>query len=327
MALAGAASGCTWRCCPPCRWSCTCWAARRCWRRSACCWPAGLPPPACAGCGDGVERSGRGQYLCAQSLSPAAKIRPNFVRVVKGSGRPPGTFFLCTECAMIKTKKKRFLENLSIKWEENMKNRAVFIPACLLAAALLAGCAVRAACWRPPAKRRRRHRLSRRRPRSRRPRPAAPDYARAMADAAGPGDIDPAYTDADACLQNAYALAAALFRGDAGAAAAACGVAAEDLAHTTAAAQDDRFPFADLTGLQWRALLLRRRGRGAAVADPLGGGAGRDAAAPGDDRLRGGVRRRLLHGPPAACRRWCRRAAGCPSRGRHTPRSAVSAAG
>ena len=42
--------------------------------------------------------------------------------------------------------------------------------------------------------------------------------------------------------------------------------------------------------------LLRRRGRGAAVADPLGGGAGHDAAAPGDDRLRGGVRRRLLHG-------------------------------
>ena len=131
-----------------------------------------------------------------------------------------------------------------------MKNRAVFIPACLLAAVLLAGCgragSLPASAGATPA------------PAS--PVPAqtgqpqapsgCPDYARAMADAAGPGDIDPAYTDADACLQNAYALAAALFRGDAGAAAAACGVAAEDLAHTTAAAQDDRFPFADLTGLQ-----------------------------------------------------------------------------
>ena len=131
-----------------------------------------------------------------------------------------------------------------------MKNRAVFIPACLLAAALLAGCgragSLLASAGQTPA------------PAS--PVPAqtvqpqapsgCPDYARAMADAAGPGDIDPAYTDADTCLQNAYALAAALFRGDAGAAAAACGVAAEDLAHTAAAAQDDRFPFADLTGLQ-----------------------------------------------------------------------------
>ena len=83
-----------------------------------------------------------------------------------------------------------------------------------------------------------------------------------MADAAGPGDIDPLTTDADACLQNAYALAAALFRGDAGAAAAACGVAAEDLAHTTAAAQDDRFPFADLTVCRWRALPSPAAGQG-----------------------------------------------------------------
>lgn len=131
-----------------------------------------------------------------------------------------------------------------------MKNRAVFIPACLLAAALLAGCgragSLPASAGATPA------------PASPVPAQTAqpqapsgcPDYARAMADAAGPGDIDPAYTDADACLQNAYALAAALFRGDAGAAAAACGVTAEDLAHTAEAAQDDRFPFADLTGLQ-----------------------------------------------------------------------------
>lgn len=131
-----------------------------------------------------------------------------------------------------------------------MKNRAAFIPACLLAAALLAGCgragSLPASAGQTPA------------PASPVPAQTAqpqapsgcPDYARAMADAAGPGDIDPAYTDADACLQNAYALAAALFRGDAGAAATACGVAAEDLAHTAEAAQDDRFPFADLTGLQ-----------------------------------------------------------------------------
>ncbi len=131
-----------------------------------------------------------------------------------------------------------------------MKNRAVFIPACLLAAALLAGCgragSLPASAGQTPA------------PASPVPAQTAqpqapsgcPDYAWAMADAAGPGDIDPAYTDADTCLQNAYALAAALFRGDAGAAAAACGVTAEDLAHTAGAAQDDRFPFADLTGLQ-----------------------------------------------------------------------------
>ena len=131
-----------------------------------------------------------------------------------------------------------------------MKNRAVFIPVCLLAAALLAGCSragsLPASAGQTPA------------PASPVPAQTAqpqapsgcPDYARAMADAAGPGDIDPAYTDADACLQNAYALAAALFRGDAGAAAAACGVTAEDLAHAAGAAQDDRFPFADLTGLQ-----------------------------------------------------------------------------
>ena len=196
-----------------------------------------------------------------------------------------------------------------------MKNRAVFIPVCLLAAALLAGCSragsLPASAGQTPA------------PASPVPAQTAqpqapsgcPDYARAMADAAGPGDIDPAYTDADTCLQNAYALAAALFRGDAGAAAAACGVTAEDLAHTAGAAQDDRFPFADLTGLQvegfgpsrWRSRARRRCPRGRPFT--------RWSSATATTR------------PPAVCRRWCRRAATCPKAAAHIPRSAASATG
>ena len=50
-----------------------------------------------------------------------------------------------------------------------------------------------------------------------------PTYDEAMAAAAGPGETGKgAYTDADACLQNAYALAAALYDRNASAAAAAC---------------------------------------------------------------------------------------------------------
>ena len=103
-----------------------------------------------------------------------------------------------------------------------------------------------------------------------------PDYAEAMAGVAGPGEIDAAYTDADACLQNAYALAAALYRGDAEAAMAACGVTAGDLARADAptAAADDRFPFADLTGLRLAGFAFAGGGAGEplwltlSVADP-----------------------------------------------------------
>ncbi len=53
-----------------------------------------------------------------------------------------------------------------------------------------------------------------------------PDYAQAVAAVAGCGytqqELDSMYTDAETCLQNAYALAAALYTGDAHAAAQAC---------------------------------------------------------------------------------------------------------
>lgn len=76
-----------------------------------------------------------------------------------------------------------------------------------------------------------------------------PTYDEAMTAAAGPGETGKgAYTDADACLQNAYALAAALYAKDASAAAAACGRALDDAPNENAGA-DDLFPFADLTGL------------------------------------------------------------------------------
>ena len=76
-----------------------------------------------------------------------------------------------------------------------------------------------------------------------------PTYEEAMAAAAGPGETgEGAYTDADACLQNAYALAAALYAKDASAAAAACGRALDDAPNENAGAAD-LFPFADLTGL------------------------------------------------------------------------------
>lgn len=126
-----------------------------------------------------------------------------------------------------------------------MKKWSVFLPVCLLAAAQLAGCgrvpageknAPSAVASPAPAS-----------PEAAGP-VGCPDFDQAMAGVEGPGSIDPAYTDAETCLQNAYALAAALYRGDANAAAAACDAAAGD--NGTAVTQDDRFPFADLTGLR-----------------------------------------------------------------------------
>ena len=101
-----------------------------------------------------------------------------------------------------------------------------------------------------------------------------PTYDEAMAAAAGPGETgEGAYTDADACLQNAYALAAALYAKDASAAAAACGRALDDAPNENAGAAD-LFPFADLTGLAVEGFAFSGGGAGKplwlqiTVADP-----------------------------------------------------------
>ena len=82
-----------------------------------------------------------------------------------------------------------------------------------------------------------------------------PDYAQAMAAVEGCGytqqELDSMYTDAETCLQNAYALAAALYTGDARAAAQACDFDPDTFTRAASGkeSRDDVFPFADLTGL------------------------------------------------------------------------------
>ena len=86
-----------------------------------------------------------------------------------------------------------------------------------------------------------------------------PTYGEAMAAVSGPGDSGE-QLDAETCLQNAYALAAALYNGDAGAAAAACDAAAADT--DRAASAEDIFPFADLSGLQLQGFSFSGGGAG-----------------------------------------------------------------
>lgn len=80
-----------------------------------------------------------------------------------------------------------------------------------------------------------------------------PDYDQAMADATGAGYPDSAWqsmgTDEATCLQNAYALAAALYRNDAAAAATACGYTDLPYAEGKHLTTDDVFPFETLDGL------------------------------------------------------------------------------
>lgn len=80
-----------------------------------------------------------------------------------------------------------------------------------------------------------------------------PDYDQAMAGATGAGYPDSAWqsmgTDAATCLQNAYALAAALYHNDAAAAAAACGYTDLPYAEGNYLTIDDKFPFETLDGL------------------------------------------------------------------------------
>ena len=80
-----------------------------------------------------------------------------------------------------------------------------------------------------------------------------PDYDQAMADATGAGYPDSAWqsmgTDEATCLQNAYALAAALYHKDAAAAAAACGYTGLPYAEGKHTTIDDQFPFETLDGL------------------------------------------------------------------------------
>ena len=123
-----------------------------------------------------------------------------------------------------------------------------------------------------------------------------PTYEEAMAAAAGPGETgEGAYTDADACLQNAYALAAALYAKDASAAAAACGRALDDAPNENAGAAD-LFPFAESDRADGGRLRLHgRRGGGTALAANHGRRPWRDAAARRCDHIRRRIRRRLLH--------------------------------
>lgn len=90
------------------------------------------------------------------------------------------------------------------------------------------------------------------------PTPAAtrgpcPDYDQAMANATGAGYPDSAWesmgTDEATCLQNAYALAAALYHNDAASAAAACGYSDLSYAEGKQTTVDDVFPFESLDGL------------------------------------------------------------------------------
>lgn len=90
------------------------------------------------------------------------------------------------------------------------------------------------------------------------PAPAAtrgpcPDYEQAMANATGAGYPDSAWqsmgTDEATCLQNAYALVAALYHNDAAAAAAACGYTDLSYAEGKQTTVDDVFPFESLDGL------------------------------------------------------------------------------
>lgn len=80
-----------------------------------------------------------------------------------------------------------------------------------------------------------------------------PDYDQAMAKVTGAGYPDSAWqsmgTDEITCLQNAYALAAALYHNDADAAAAACGYTDLPYAEEKHLTIDDRFPFETLDGL------------------------------------------------------------------------------
>ena len=80
-----------------------------------------------------------------------------------------------------------------------------------------------------------------------------PDYDEAMADATGAGYPDSAWqsmgTDEATCLQNAYALAAALYHNDTATAAAACGYTDRSYAEGKHLTIDDEFPFETLDGL------------------------------------------------------------------------------
>ena len=103
-----------------------------------------------------------------------------------------------------------------------------------------------------------------------------PTYDEAMAAVSGPGDSGE-QLDAETCLQNAYALAAALYNGDAGAAAAACDAAAVDT--DRAASAEDIFPFADLSGLQLQGFSFSGGGAGEPLWLTL------SVAAPGETML------------------------------------------
>ena len=86
------------------------------------------------------------------------------------------------------------------------------------------------------------------------PSPAAtrgpcPDYAQAMAEVTPDGAWPGTGIDRETCLQNAYALAAALYHNDAAAAAAACGDTGLPLAQGNSLTVDDQFPFETLDGL------------------------------------------------------------------------------
>ena len=121
-----------------------------------------------------------------------------------------------------------------------------------------------------------------------------PTYGEAMAAVSGPGDSGE-QLDAETCLQNAYALAAALYNGDAGVAAAACDAAAADT--DRAASAEDIFPFADLSGLQLQGFSFSGGGAGEPLWLTLSVAAPGETMLPGGhDHLRGGVRGRLVCG-------------------------------
>ena len=95
-----------------------------------------------------------------------------------------------------------------------------------------------------------------------------PDYAQAMAAVEGCGytqqELDSMYTDAETCLQNAYALAAALYTGDARAAAQACDFDPDTFTRAASGkeSRDDVFPFTDLAGLTVEGSLSPAAGQG-----------------------------------------------------------------